>query len=222
MGKYASGKYAYAISDRSGLKFPYDEMVREWNGSLVHTSEYEPKQPQLEPKPVGSDPQALYNPRPQPASKTSLTLLGPDPFETIISTVPATINQTFVNIFSPNHQRSAGDVVRFRGPPLVTSAGPAGSDLIEQPKLKNLQQFAEINFQNVGASLSATSGFTIALGKIDPAGNVTGATTTDPLTDPINYFYVQIGGILPLPTNGLFGGGENNSAGPVTLEVVNG
>ena len=72
MGKYASGKYAYAISDRSGLKFPYDEMVREWNGSLVHTSEFEPKQPQLEPKPVGSDPQALLNPRPQPASKTSL------------------------------------------------------------------------------------------------------------------------------------------------------
>ena len=29
MAKYASGKYAYAISDRSGLKFPYDEMVRE-------------------------------------------------------------------------------------------------------------------------------------------------------------------------------------------------
>ena len=50
MGKYASGKYAYAISDRSGLKFPYDEMVREWNGSLVHTSEYEPKQPQLRTK----------------------------------------------------------------------------------------------------------------------------------------------------------------------------
>jgi hypothetical protein len=36
MGKYAAGKYAYAISDRSGLRFPYDEMVREWNGSLVH------------------------------------------------------------------------------------------------------------------------------------------------------------------------------------------
>ena len=40
--------------------------------SLVHYSEYEPKQPQLEPKPVGSDPQALFNPRPQPASLTSL------------------------------------------------------------------------------------------------------------------------------------------------------
>ena len=54
MGKYAAGKYAKAISDRSGLEFPYNEMVREWNGSLVHMSEFEPKQPQLEPKPVGS------------------------------------------------------------------------------------------------------------------------------------------------------------------------
>jgi hypothetical protein len=34
------------------MRFPYTEMVREWNGSLVHYSEYEPKQPQLEPKPL--------------------------------------------------------------------------------------------------------------------------------------------------------------------------
>ena len=43
--------------------------------SLVHTSEYEAKQPQLEPKPVGSDPQALYNPRPQPASKNKFNII---------------------------------------------------------------------------------------------------------------------------------------------------
>ena len=49
-GKIATGKYAKAISDRSGMEFPYSEMVREWNGSLVHISEYESKQPQLEPK----------------------------------------------------------------------------------------------------------------------------------------------------------------------------
>jgi hypothetical protein len=54
MGVFARGKRALSISDRSGLRFPYTEMVREWNGSLVHYSEYEPKQPQLEPKPVGS------------------------------------------------------------------------------------------------------------------------------------------------------------------------
>ena len=50
MAGYASGKNALAISDRSGMQFPYSEMVREWNGSLVHTSEYEAKQPQLQSK----------------------------------------------------------------------------------------------------------------------------------------------------------------------------
>ena len=36
--KYASGKYAKAISDRSGMAFPYNEMRKEWNGAFVHTS----------------------------------------------------------------------------------------------------------------------------------------------------------------------------------------
>ena len=46
---YAAGKYAKFISDRSGFAFPYKEMRIEWNGSRVHTSEYEEKQPQLTP-----------------------------------------------------------------------------------------------------------------------------------------------------------------------------
>ena len=182
MGKYASGKRSLAISDRSGMAFPYTEMVREWNGSLVHKSEYEPKQPQLEPKPAGSDPQALYNPRPQPASKTSLILLSDNPFESIIYS-----GTTYVNVYSPDHQRSAGDIVRFRGPPVVTTSGPGGSDPADN---RNLQQFATIpTFDNV-SDLNNTSGFTIALGQIDSSGNVTGATTSDALTDPINYFYI--------------------------------
>ena len=62
---YATGKRSKAISDRSGMAFPYKEMVREWNGSLVHISEYEPKSPQLDPKVYGGDPQALRNTRVQ-------------------------------------------------------------------------------------------------------------------------------------------------------------
>ena len=212
MGKYASGKRSLAISDRSGMAYPYTEMVREWNGSLVHKSEYEPKQPQLEPKPAGSDPQALYNPRPQPASKTSLILLGDNPFESIIYS-----GTTYVNVYSQDHQRSAGDVVRFRGPPVVTTSGPGGSDPADN---RNLQQFATIpTFDNV-SDLNNTSGFTIALGKIDSSGNVTGATTSDALTDPINYFYIT--STSSAISGGVFGGGSNTSAGPVTLEVVNG
>ena len=64
MAKYATGKYAKAISDRSGMEFPYKEMVREWNGSLVHVSEFEPKQPQLEPKPMNGDGISLRHVRP--------------------------------------------------------------------------------------------------------------------------------------------------------------
>ena len=34
MAKFASGKFAKRISDRSGMAFPYNEMVKEWNGSI--------------------------------------------------------------------------------------------------------------------------------------------------------------------------------------------
>ena len=57
-------KYAKAISDRSGMEFPYKEMVTEWNGSFVHISEYEEKHPQLEPVRHLADPEALRHPRP--------------------------------------------------------------------------------------------------------------------------------------------------------------
>ena len=60
---FASGKRSKAISDRSGQAFPYREMVKEWNGSLVHISEFEPKHPQLDPPYHKADAVALQNPR---------------------------------------------------------------------------------------------------------------------------------------------------------------
>ena len=209
MAGYASGKNALAISDRSGMQFPYSEMVREWNGSLVHISEFESKQPQISPKPVGSDPIALYNPRPQAPSVASLILLNPNPFTSIIYS-----GTTYVNVYSEDHQRKAGDVVRLRGAPQVTSAGTGGSDA------RNLQAYADIpTFDNV-SDIDSVNGFTIALGQIDSAGNVTGATTSDPLTNPINYFYIT--STSNATTGNVKGGFNNCSAGPVTLEVVNG
>jgi hypothetical protein len=76
MGKYASGKFAKRISDRSGMAFPYNEMVQEWNGSWVHYSEFEPKQPQLEPLPMVTDPQSLEHARAQVAN--SRVFIGQD------------------------------------------------------------------------------------------------------------------------------------------------
>ena len=61
---HASGKYAKAISDRSGLEFPYNEMIKEWNGSLVHKSEFEARHPQDEPSTHVADGESLHNARP--------------------------------------------------------------------------------------------------------------------------------------------------------------
>jgi len=65
MPKWATGKRSQAISDRSGQAFPYNEMVKEWNGSLVHYSEFEPKHPQIRRKRIVADAIALQNTRPQ-------------------------------------------------------------------------------------------------------------------------------------------------------------
>ena len=60
----ASGKYSKAISDRSGLAFPHKEMIKEWNGSLVHRSEFEAKHPQENPSTHKADGESLENSRP--------------------------------------------------------------------------------------------------------------------------------------------------------------
>jgi len=207
MSTFATGKQAYAISDRSGMRFPYTEMVREWNGFLVHYSEYEAKQPQLDPKPVGSDAQALRNPRVQRDSTPQLILLDNNPFEIIISG-----GNTFVNVYSLDHQRKAGSVVRFRGTPIVTGPGTGGADAT------NLQSFAAIPNISGVTDIDSVTGFTIQLGQIDANGNVTGNTTNDVLTNPINYFYFQSGDNAT--ASGIKGGEQNNSAGPVDLGAL--
>ena len=107
MAKLSSGKYAKAISDRSGQEFPYNEMVKEWNGSFVHISEFEAKQPQLEPTRYTGDPQGLMNARPDRTEPATQNLLPPNPFS-------LTSGSSSVTVTEPNHGRSNSDTVRFR------------------------------------------------------------------------------------------------------------
>tara|TARA_S200002703_G_scaffold73654_3_gene63565 strand:+ start:1537 stop:2025 length:489 start_codon:yes stop_codon:yes gene_type:complete len=107
MGTFAKGRFAQAISDRSGQAFPYSEMVREWNGSLVHTSEYESKHPQLEPKPKGGDPEGLLNARPARTEPATPRLLNSNAFT-------STASSTTVSVFEEAHGRTTGDTVCFR------------------------------------------------------------------------------------------------------------
>ena len=109
MSRYATGKYAKAISDRSGMEFPYREMVREWNGAFVHVSEFEPKQPQLEPKPNGADGVALLNTRTDRNEPPTAILLPKNPFT--ITNGSATLTVSLLN-----HTLEVGDFVLFYNP----------------------------------------------------------------------------------------------------------
>ena len=107
MAKLSSGKYAKAISDRRGQEFPYNEMVKEWNGSFVHVSEFEAKQPQLEPTRHVGDPQGLMNARPDRTEPATQNLLPNNPFS-------LTSGSAVVTVTEPNHGRSTSNTVRFR------------------------------------------------------------------------------------------------------------
>jgi|MDTC01.3.fsa_nt_gb hypothetical protein len=65
MAKYASGRRAYGISDRSGFRYRYRDLRKEWNGAIVGFDEFEPKQPQLFPTRKVFDAQALRDARPE-------------------------------------------------------------------------------------------------------------------------------------------------------------
>ena len=147
----ARGKYSKAISDRSGMEFPYDQMMREWNGSLVHRSEFESKHPQLEIRAKHGEEQGLMNARPDRTENEVIAILGPDPFETIAA------SSGIINVTEKSHGRSTSDTVRFRGA-LSTSK-----------TFKNPQNFDGITGSNVAKS----AGYSITVGKRDSSGNIT-------------------------------------------------
>jgi hypothetical protein len=106
MTNSAKGRHAIAISDRSGVQFPYKEMVKEWNGAFVHISEYEPKQPQLDPTPISGDPQGLQDARPGRTEPPTWDILPQDPFST-------TAASAVVRCSFPNSGYKTGDFVVF-------------------------------------------------------------------------------------------------------------
>ena len=160
---YARGKYAKAISDRSGMEFPYSEMVKEWNGMFVHKSEYEAKQPQLDPRPHGADPQALENVRTDRTENDVAQLLIHDPFTTYAA------SSSVINVNTPNHGLTNGDTYRFRGTPTIAGAyaDPASFDGI------------------AGSNIAKAAGYAIVTGKY-----VSGSRDTD-FTDDWFYFTVD-------------------------------
>ena len=192
MGKFSKGRYSLMISDRSGAAFPYREMVQEWNGAWVHNSEYEPKQPQVSPRPHGADPQALAHATPARTEFAVADLLKEDPLETY------QVGSPIVNVNLPGHGYTTGDTKRFRGP--LGAGGTYG----------NPEGVGGIT----GATIAKAAGYTITVGKY-----VSGATDTDgPNGTGIygtDWFYFSAD---TNATSVATGGGYPMSVGPVTIQ----
>ena len=201
MAKYATGKYAKAISDRSGMEFPYREMVREWNGSFVHYTEFEPKQPQLEPKPQSPDGVALLNVRTDRTEPDTTVRLPNNPCETYQA------GSAIINVFAPGHGLTDSTTYRFRGAP-TTSPGTGTST-------NPVFAYASIpNFDGIsGSNIEKAAGYTIRTGKYKSGAR---DASSSYLTDNFFFFTVDTN----TATSGeIKGGGYGCSVGPITIQA---
>ena len=187
---FAKGKYAKAISDRSGMEFPYKEMIREWNGMFVHKSEYEARHPQDKARYYSVEGHGLRNARPARSENEVARMLEPNPFETIAA------SSGIINVYEKSHGRSTSDTVRFRGPIWTSS----DSDAYQNPS----------DFDGIsGSNVAYSSGYSITVGKRDSAGDITN-------TDDFYHFTVNTN---TATSGGISGGGNSCSAGPASLSA---
>lgn len=108
MGRFATGKFAKGISDRSGMEYRLRDMKLEWNGSLVGPDEFERKHPQLGPFNVPVDGQAIRNARPARTENPVERLLKPNAFVSGFS------GSAVITVTEASHGRSTSDTVRFK------------------------------------------------------------------------------------------------------------
>jgi hypothetical protein len=165
MARFAKGSRALAISDRSGAAFPYREMVQEWTGAWVHISEFEPKQPQLEPHPVGADPQGLMHARPARVEFPVQDILPNNPFTT-------TAASGTLSVSYPSNQINDGtSYVRFQSVK-EPAGGVAISTLQLETTLNGNISDSATTIVLTDATQFPTSGF-IMIEKIDTTPNTT-------------------------------------------------
>ena len=168
MPRYASGRHALGISDRSGRTYKLKNMIKEWNGFFVGRDEFESKQPQVQPRRVLAYPQAIKNSRPDRTEPPVEVLL---PFNSFKS---GSSGSSTITVREPGHGRVTGDVVRFRevegfdgftGTVLESSSGYS---------ITVVPGTVSTEFQSLFYTFSASSG-TSTIGNVSGGGNFASA-----------------------------------------------
>jgi len=200
MANYASGKRSKAISDRSGMEFPYKEMVREWNGSLVHISEFEPKQPQLEPKPHGADAISLQHVRTDRTEPITTVMIPENGFKTYQA------GSGVINVNVSGHGLTNGTTYLFRGAPTISpGTGTSTNPVFAYASIPNFDGIT-------GAQIGQGSGYAITTGLFQNGIRV---STDFALT---NFFYFTVNSDTAT-TGNIKGGGYGCSVGPITISA---
>ena len=250
MARFAKGRRALAISDRSGAAFPYNEMVKEWTGAFVHNSEFEVKQPQLQPKPVGADPQGLMNARPARTEFPVQDFLSENPFSNVTTDLGGGNSQAEILINQPGNGLINGEFVRFQNVKTAMQGGGLnpvyGIGDIEQSAILTNDITAtsttiNITPQNNNYSVStnfpgtvASPGFVViekvnaTTGRfenevISYTGTTSNGTTAGSLTGCVRGTSTVFRGFTPPPTtaNIHLAGAKLNGSRPVTVGTDN-
>ena len=241
MARFAKGRRALAISDRSGAAFPYREMVKEWNGSFVHNSEFEAKQPQLKPHPVGADPQGLMNARPARTEFPVQDFLSENPFSNTTTTVGGQ-QQANILVRQIGNGLINGEFVRFQDVKTAMQGGGLNpvygiGDIEQSAILTNditatsttINITPQNNNYTVGLNFP-TPGF-VVIEKINAVtgryenevisytGTTSNGTTTGSLTGCVRGLSIPFRGFTPPPTTASIhlAGAKLNGSRPITL-----
>ena len=240
MARFAKGRRALAISDRSGAAFPYREMVKEWNGAFVHNSEFEPKQPQLEPHPVGADPQGLMNARPARTEFPVQDFLSNNPFSNITKVVGGQ-NQSYILVRQIGNGLIDNEFVRFQDVKTPMEGGGFGiyniGDIEQSAILTNdiTATATTINITPQNNNFSVTTNFPVpgfvviekvnaTTGRYDNevisyTGTTSNGTATGSLTGCVRGTSTAFRGFTPPPTTASIhlAGARLRGSRPITL-----
>ena len=160
MPRYASGKYALGISDRSGRAYSVKDLVKEWTGLMVGRDEFESKQPQLSPRPSVADPEALKFSRPDRLEPVAEILLPNNPFES------PTAGSSIIRVTEPG---STQDFDGFTSTVLEYSTGYAITEVFSD----TVRYSYTIDVSSSGSSETATVGGVQGGGGVASSGPVT-------------------------------------------------
>jgi len=163
---FSSGKNAYFISDRSGVRFLYKDRVKEWNGSIVSRTEFESKHPQLNPARKVTEKSGLKNARPDRTEPAVKVLLRVNPFTTGTSGQ----SSTTITVQEHSHGRTVSSQVRFRD---VAPFDGISSSVMELAIGYAIASVVDTDNYTVSVSATATTGSIKGGGKIASAGPVT-------------------------------------------------